>query len=151
MIGGYYSLPNPFLRSRPGATDTVDVSVDLVLEQSSYGDMTNPKEALATAWILGPIVAVGTSGPFGGMVQWRAAIRWDALKPTQAAIGIGICAGHLRDLDRRTALLQANRLALWNLVYDMAEVLNKGLSLGLKRTIVRLNAQEYTALVDHGW
>ena len=151
IMGGYVRLLNPFRISSVATTDTISVTIDLELEQCSYGPPVDTKRELAAFWAFGILgTALSSENAVVGKVQWRARLHRPGQPDVVQAVGQGFCSGDVRKLSRRTAIKVANKRALWNLAFAISEELNRELALRLKKRSVDMSEAAYRKLMD-GW
>lgn len=150
ISGGFYEITNPFEAPTRAIDESLSVSIDVTLEQATYGPASTFKKDLIAFWafgLLGALIA-GQTDVVAGSVEWRAIVHVPRLQQPLVFIGQGLSAGPIATLDRTNALISANRRALWGLASSVARGLNESLALRLKRKAVKLDEGEFRRIVD---
>jgi hypothetical protein len=150
MTRGFVEIENPFHRSSEALPDTILLRLDLDLEQSRYGPATDSRQDLVAFWALGIFSTITWRSTYAGLVQWRATISGQQLKTPIRFIAEGATVGKPQTLTRRAAIPSANKRALYQLGYDIAESLDKEFGLRLHRGQPPESEDSFREIVD-GW
>ena len=148
ISGGCFEFPNPF-STVDTPRDTIPIRVDLCLEQCTYSRPIDVEKSIETFWFFG---IIGTSlepkNIVAGEVEWR--VRWRRIgsPDVHVVVGRGVCGGSIERLDRRTAVMSANRRALWELVNDLVFDIARTCKFELKQRGISTGLGEYARMMD---
>jgi len=142
-------IENPFQRVNADTQFMVPISIDLELEESSYGKLIAPRHDIAMFWLFGVLSLIQPERDLVmGSVRWRAHLKWPGQTEQIAAAGHGLCGGRPEALGRREAILSANRRALYDVAVAIVDELDRSLSLKVKRRSAGMKPNAYRQMVD---
>ena len=149
MTIDFVEIENPFRIPAEALPDTIPLRIDLDLEQSRYGPATDSRQDLIGYAALGILSAVTWRSTYAGLVQWRATITGERLKAPIQILAEGAVAGKPQILTRRSAIPSANKRAIYQLGYDIAESIEKEFGLRLQRGNPLESEDSFREIVDN--